>query len=900
MKKILLFLFILPGFISYCQQLTIKGKITDKETQEPLQGANILLKSTFEGKVSDQKGEFEFSIKNKPNQVILISYLGYSTVEIDVNKDTPLPLNIQLEKTYIQGQEVVISASRTNEKLFEAPSTIIKHNEQALLNIPATDFYAALGTQKGIDMISNNFGFSTFNTRGFNSTQPYRVCQYIDGVDNQSVGLNFSPGNMFGVTSVDIDNVEVISGPASALYGPNALQGVLSMKTKNPYEYQGISGMIKGGTRNYTDIQVRYATIFGNKKRWAVKVVGSYLEADDWEANNQKLNRYRVMPSSPQNLNGIVNTDTTYKNFKAYSDLNLLARPGSPTFILPGYMEQDLSPQRTKGSKFDGGLYYRFNPNSELSYSYKYTQSSGVFQGNNRAYLEDFIFQQHKIQFKNKNLTLLGYYSVDDANKSYDLGLTGINLGLSSLPNVDKVYLKEYVHTIDSLTNGFVNPIDSAILKVAVNNAKKAATEGWLKPGTKDFNDAFDRITSSQDRPSGSRYPSLSSLYDIDGSYKFNIRFVDLLAGGNFRYFIPKTYGKIFVDTIISVDPVTGKVKRRDISFYEFGAYLQVGKELLNKKLKLLASARIDKSQNYDMQLSPRISVMYTINKNNNIRIAWQSAFRSPTLNDQYYNLNIGSLIVVGNLNGYNNLYTLNSVAAFQQSGNTKDSLLKTMVLAPVKPEHVKTIEVGYRSLIEKRVSIDMNAFYNTYDNFIGSVRAIEPKSGKAGETSGITDLKNMNYYTYSISANSNSIVETYGGGIDLTFYLTKGISTNVNYTYNKLYKKDVTDPLIPGFNTPENKINFGLTGKKVYKGLGFAVNFQWVDKYYWESAFATGDVASYNTLDLQLMYELPEYNSIIRLGGTNLIGNKYYMAYGSSGIGAFYYASFCYNIKNL
>jgi iron complex outermembrane recepter protein len=889
MKKILLLLFLLPALSGFGQQLSITGKITDKETQEPLQGANILLKGTFEGKVSDQKGEFEFSFKNKTNQVILVSFLGYSTVEIDVNKDTPLPLNIQLEKTYIQGQEVVISASRTNEKLFEAPSTIIKLNEDKLMNLPASDFYYALGTQKGIDMISNNFGFAAFNTRGFNSTQPYRVSQYIDGMDNNSVGLSFSPGNMFGVSSIDIDNVEVISGPASALYGSNALQGVLSIQSKNPFEYEGLSGVIKGGTRNYTDVELRYGKAFGNKKKWAIKLVGSYFEADDWEADNPILNKYKVIPTAQQNFMNTVNADTNYAKFKTYSDLYTSARPASKSFMLPGYMEQDLSAQRSKGTKLSGSVYYRFNPNSELSYTYKYSQATGVFQGNNRAYLSDFIYQQHKIQFKNKNLTLLGYYSIDDANKTYDLGLTGINMGLASLPNVDKLYLQQYVHTIDSLSNGFTQPFDSSMLTAALLNAKASADKGWLKPGTKEFTQTFNSITSNPDRPSGSRYPNLSSVLNFDGSYKINQRFADIILGASMKYYFPNTNGKIFVDT-----------NGRDISYYELGAYLQAGKELFNKKIKLLASARIDKSQNFDMQLSPRFSIMYSFNKNNNIRLAWQSAFRNPTINDQYYFLNTGSFIVVGNLDGYKNLYTASSVTAYQNSGNTNTALLKKIVLDPVKAEHIKTIELGYRSVLKKRLTIDLNAFYNTYDNFIGSIKAVEPKKGIAGDSTGVIDINTRNYKTYSISVNSSSKVETYGGGIDLTFYISKGISTYLNYTYNILYKKDKTDPFIPGFNTPENKLNFGLTGKKIFKGLGFAVNFQWVDKYLWESAFATGNVSSYNTLDLQLIYELPEYNSTVRLGGTNILGKEYYSAYGSSAIGPFFFASFTYNLKNI
>ena len=90
-------------------------------------------------------------------------------------------------------------------------------------------------------------GFKIINTRGFNSTSPVRSLQIIDGVDNQSPGLNFSLGNFLGKTELDTKGVEIIVGANSALYGPYAFNGVISMSTKDPFMFPGTSYQIKMG-----------------------------------------------------------------------------------------------------------------------------------------------------------------------------------------------------------------------------------------------------------------------------------------------------------------------------------------------------------------------------------------------------------------------------------------------------------------------------------------------------------------------------------------------------------------------------------------------------------------------------------------------------------------------------
>lgn len=136
----------------------------------------------------------------------------------------------------------------------------------AIKETPAVNFYSGLGALKDVDLTTASLGFTIINTRGFNSTNPVRSLQLIDGVDNQSPGLNFSLGNFLGASELDVLKVDLVVGASSAFYGPNAFNGVISMETKNPFIHKGLSATVKVGERNLLEGAVRWADAFKNKK----------------------------------------------------------------------------------------------------------------------------------------------------------------------------------------------------------------------------------------------------------------------------------------------------------------------------------------------------------------------------------------------------------------------------------------------------------------------------------------------------------------------------------------------------------------------------------------------------------------------------------------------------------
>ena len=169
-------------------------------------------------------------------------------VIIEVKNSTPL--KIQLQPTSNKLAEIRITDTRITKKQKQAPLTVEALDMRAIKETPSVNFYDGLGALKGVDITSASLGFKVINTRGFNSTSPVRSLQIIDGVDNQSPGLNFSLGNFLGVSELDIMMVEVIQGASSAYYGPNAFNGVINMITRDPFLDPGISVQYKFGNRN--------------------------------------------------------------------------------------------------------------------------------------------------------------------------------------------------------------------------------------------------------------------------------------------------------------------------------------------------------------------------------------------------------------------------------------------------------------------------------------------------------------------------------------------------------------------------------------------------------------------------------------------------------------------------
>ena len=234
MKTILKLILLLFSVSSFAQT-TIKGTVKD-DSGQPIPGTNIIILGTTVGTVTDFDGGFTLTTNQNPPFSIQVSSVGFETATQEITSNNQNVDIILKEGNELD--EVVISASRTPERIFESPVTVERFGIKAIKNTASADFYGGLENLKGVDINTNSLTFKSINTRGFATFANTRFMQLVDGMDNSAPALNFPLGNLLGMVETDVQSVELLPGASSALYGANAFNGILFMTSKNPFDHQ--------------------------------------------------------------------------------------------------------------------------------------------------------------------------------------------------------------------------------------------------------------------------------------------------------------------------------------------------------------------------------------------------------------------------------------------------------------------------------------------------------------------------------------------------------------------------------------------------------------------------------------------------------------------------------------
>jgi iron complex outermembrane recepter protein len=284
---------ILITSIHVLAQTTISGTISDAADNSLIIGSSVTVKGTINGTISDANGKFTLKINQKLPVTLRITSLGYLPQEVEVKDSNPLTISLKEDIGTLT--EVTVSGNRVEESITKSAVSIEKLGAKQLQQTAAFDVYSALQNLKGVDLLSQSLTFRSVNLRGFGANNNNRFVQLTDGMDNRSPGLGFGFGSVAGVSDIDIESIEILPGASSALYGPDALQGLMLTKTKSPFEFQGLSAQAKVGVNNvgkanmgakpYTDFSVRYAKAFNNKVAFKVNfqaINGTDFIADDY------------------------------------------------------------------------------------------------------------------------------------------------------------------------------------------------------------------------------------------------------------------------------------------------------------------------------------------------------------------------------------------------------------------------------------------------------------------------------------------------------------------------------------------------------------------------------------------------------------------------------------------
>ncbi len=727
-NRIQIFFFFLSTLFG--QSFDISGKITDEENGDPLIGTNVVIQGDNFNTGAATNSDGEYTIRNVPlgDYTLKVTYIGYEDYEapITVNENL-VNFNIQLNISAIQLQEYIVTASRgRREKITDAPAAISLISELKIRNASNPNLGDYFKNIKGVDFTASGLDSYNLSARGFNSSFSSRLLTLTDGRMANVPSLRLIAYNVIPLTSDDVKQIEVVLGPSSALYGPNAHAGVVNIISKRPQESKGTVVGITGGTRNFSKAQVRHSGSIGNL---GYKMSLVQFNAYDWEyiEDDEKKAHYKQWLDDDfghgddlddlledglawwdgwdikVDRDGDGTVDTTYLG----SDNKVYDRNSDGIDDIPHF--------NINNTRFDIRTDYDFSPEHFISLNYGFAQATNInITGIGRYLADDWIYQFFQARWVYKNWFAQAYLNTSLSGDTRNMRTGGV------VTDHSRFFHFQFQHNMD------FNFLDTKLIWGGDYQRTMPKTFGTILPdGT------------------GGRNPI---SYDEDG--------IDNDKDGEIDEW----------DELLVTN--------------EFGLYGQTQSKL-GDKFQLILSGRLDlhsgqqeeggfrflddpfsgKTIEYYPQISPKVGLLYKPNENQTFRLTAARAFNTPSSQGLYLDVLAAQYSVFpvkarGNANGYN--YTRNangqlmmfdvragSQSEFRWSDMPEGSVLYIPAvlgrsgqfvnaedytkIKPVRSEEIWTYEFGYAGFIGKKTRATFDFYYSTYSDFVSDLTWVTP-----------------------------------------------------------------------------------------------------------------------------------------------------------------------------
>ncbi|MDB5252989.1 MAG: TonB-dependent receptor [Flaviaesturariibacter sp.] len=956
--SILFFVAAMCSLAAFAQGVTVTCKVRNISSQEVTPAVSIMVKGSTQGAFTDENGNFKINVSRLP-VTLIVSSVGFETKEVTVTSASDNMIDVVPSSAL--GQEVVVSATRSPERILESPVTVEKMNSITLRNVPSPSYYESIANLKGVDMHTASLTFRTVTTRGFMASGNTRLNQLIDGMDNQAPGLNFAVGSVIGLTELDVDNIELLAGASSALYGSGGVNGTLLINSKSPFRYQGFSFQVKQGVMHiqdkaqrpspYYDWTVRYAKSWNEK--FGFKISSQFIKANDWEAydysNVKRTNVLsKVVPGnrlSDPNYDGVnMYGDETSANIQSVAlavqsqtRAGILAATGNTVDIVAlmnGSLPANATPAQI--GAFIGALPAALQPSVTTLVPFYFGLRNNIIANQNvsrTGYEERSLVDYNTVNFK---VTGGLFYkirpNVEASFNSY------VGTGTTVYTGADRYSLKGLKMAQHKLevkgTNWFVrgyttqenagNSYNATALGRIINETWKASTQWYPEytaayfqarsQGASDYSaHQIARSFADQGRlvPGTAAFNAAANDIKSKPISKGGAKFLDksdlwaaegqlnLSEVGGFSKMVEVITGAQWKQYVLNSEGTLFDDANGKIKVAEYGGYVQLRKKFLADALTLTAAGRYDKHTNFEGRFTPRLTAVIRVAKDNNLRFSYQTAYRFPTNQDQYINLVVGSGILIGGLPSFQTKYNL-----VNNPGYTAESVAAYRA-NPANP-----------ALLQKAVYTNLKpesakSYEIGYKGVIAKRLFFDAYwyASRYENFLGRVAVIQSNDGTQAGLLNPSSTATTNLSYIQTTNTTVKafGWGLTAEYAIAKRYVlygnvfsdklRDVPANFSTFFNAPKYRYNLGVRNDNVYHGIGFNFVWKWQDENAYEGTFVTGTLPAYATVDGQITYKLPNTKSMIRVGGTNLGNNYYRSGYGSPYVGGLYYVSFGYNI---
>ncbi|MBK6609610.1 MAG: TonB-dependent receptor [Sphingobacteriales bacterium] len=629
MRKLFTFmcfvLVLIGASLSTLAQRQVSGTVTDASTNDPVPFVNVVVKnsSPIIGVQTDFSGNYSLNIPGN-SATLVFSCVGYEMQEIAVNAAGPV--NVSLKQASVELQKVTISAGRRKERALDAPAAINTIEAREIRNTVVATPSDYLKNANGIDIVKTGMMSANVTVRGFNNIFSGAVLNLVDYRIASVPSLRVNTQQMIPATPYDIQRIEVLKGPAAAMYGPNSTNGVVHIITESPLDMKerNKSNISLGfGVRAKVDSvdnientppqvvlndekefskRLAYSAIMRNagrittdkdaKVQVAYKISGKYFAGNDWHYDDPFEPSYIIRGRQSKDGRYVYHGDSLVLRATLDALIKKNAADADPTNDFKIDTVDNSRNFEIQNYNFEGRLDFRFNKKVDLVLAAGHNNFSGIEMtgiGSGQAKGWTYTYGQARVSYK--RLFAQVYMNASNSGETY-LFRSGDDI-------IDR--------------SKFIS--------------------GQIQHGT----------TLAKEK--------LNLVYGIDA----------LLTR-------PNTDGTIH-----------GR-NEDDDDITEIGAYAQAD-YAVTSKLNLIAALRVDK-HNFveDVFLSPRAAVVFKPNTNNTLRATYNRAFSSPSALNTSLDILSGRLPTgigvraVGNRNGFtydrNAEGTLKYVSPFYKDAN--------------------------------------------------------------------------------------------------------------------------------------------------------------------------------------------------------------------------------------
>jgi iron complex outermembrane receptor protein len=584
----------------------------------------------------------------------------------------------------------------------------------------------------------------------------------VDGRLAQLPGNGLPQGNLLPTASLDVKSVEVVIGPASALYGPNAHTGVVNVITKTPWDQSGASIALRGGTQDLLDGSARVAGTFG---RFGWKLGGQLLRAEDVAPDRALMSHWYGRAGQPLVFEGD---------------------------LVGGYA--------TSAAKVEGSGYFR-EGGLQLKAGYGLSQNTGFTLTNaGRNHIRDWRVQYQTVQLSHPRWYAQVTRTVGDAGQSYQLDrLAQVTQAMGGVPE------------------------DAAALERQ--------------------RDAIEFVDESE-------------LWDSELQHRRAIGALKLTTGAQARLYRPYSAGTYLDDA------------DERLRAGELGGYVQLDHPVLPGRLRLVGAARLDAHSAYAPQLSPKAAAVVTLAPTHHVRAGYNRAFKSPTILENHLRIND---VLLGNADGYEIRDASGAVLA---------------EIAPLEPETVDALELGYKGAFGDRLLVDAVAYYSFYQRFISPLtQRADPAQGTFGYTSDGRLVAEGTPAAGTLFTYANfGRAQVAGGDLGVELALARELSLQASASFIHLVEFEAGDATQAALrlNVPEVKLRGALSARDLGVDGSFAsVAARWQSAYVfeagrWSSAALVpgGQLPARLVVDLNLGWRTPQ-GVTVSLNVLNLLGDE-------------------------